>query len=128
MRQNNKDAALCCVLHSYIGLFGIRFHMPLDRFKRLVAEIVLDLAGVVHSGFAADAEHDKHIGEQLMALKHVRGNLQTFFGQEDVVVLVDGDKAVFAHLAQDDGYRRTGIGEIRADVDGMHLVLLLERI
>ena len=52
-------------------------------------------------------------------------NSPVIFGQEDVVVLVDGDKAVLAHLTQDDGYRRTGIGQIGADVDGMHLVLLL---
>ena len=41
----------------------------------------------------------------------------------DVVHVVHSHQPALAHLAQHDGYRRTGIGQIRAHVHRVHLVL-----
>ena len=60
-----------------------------------------------------------------MALKNAGGDAKAFIGQENMIFFIDDDQPVLAHLAQDDGYRRAGIGQIRTDVDRMNLILLL---
>ena len=103
----------------------MRLKVPLDCVEGFVAQVVLDFACVVQGGFLRDAQAHKQLAEDGVALVDVGRDGAAFLGQVDVVILIDGDQPALAHLAQDDGDRRAGIGEIRADVNGVNLVLLL---
>ena len=92
-----------------------------------VAQVMLNLAGVVQRGFLADSKAHEQLAEDGMAFVDVGSDAPAFFSQIDMVILVDGYKPAFAHLPQDDGHRRTGIGEVRADVDSVNLILLLRK-
>ena len=72
-----------------------------------------------------DVIEARELAEDGVALVDVGRDGAAFLGQVDVVILIDGDQPALAHLAQDDGDRRAGIGEVRADVNGVNLVLLL---
>ena len=99
--------------------------MLFNRVEGFVAQVVLDFAGVVQGDFLTDAEAHEKLAEDGVALVDMGRDFFAFRGQVDVVILIDGDQPVFAHLAQDDGNRRAGIGKIRADINGVNLVLLL---
>ena len=72
-----------------------------------------------------DVIEARELAEDGVALVDVGRDGAAFLGQVDMVILIDVDQPVFAHLAQNDGNRRAGIGKIGADVDGVNLVLLL---
>ena len=95
-----------------------------NRLEGFVAQVVLDFARVVERRLLADPKAHEQLAENGVALIDMGRNAFAFLGQVDMVILIDVDQPVFAHLAQNDGNRRAGIGKIGADVDGVNLVLL----
>ena len=93
-----------------------------------VAQVMLNLAGVVQRGFLADSKAHEQLAEDGMAFVDVGSDAPAFFSQIDMVILIDSHKPAFAHLPQDDGHRRAGIGEIRTDVDGVNTFCCWERM
>ena len=96
-----------------------------NRLEGFVAQVVLDFARVVERRLLADPKAHEQLAENGVALIDMGRNAFAFLGQVDMVILIDVDQPVFAHLAQNDRNRRAGLGKIGADVDGVNLVLLL---
>ena len=91
----------------------------------LIGPYCLGKLGVQGLGFPTNGDVKALSLFNDVALVDVGRDGAAFLGQVDVVILIDGDQPALAHLAQDDGDRRAGIGEVRADVNGVNLVLLL---
>ena len=67
-----------------------------DRLIGLLADVVLDLAGVLLRRFGVDAERDEKIRERVVPIEHFGGDGHAAVGQGDETVLVHFDVAVFA--------------------------------
>ena len=70
-------------------------HRFLYRLEGLVADVMLDLAGVVRCGFLAYAERHQKFGEKSVSVVHLMRDLTSKLGQGKVSVGVNVYVAAF---------------------------------
>ena len=84
--------------------------MRADLFKALLADDVLNAAGVLCCNVLRHAEIGEPIGKQLVALIHAVGDGKAVLRQVNVAVAVYGDQIVLAQLFH--AYADTGLCKI----------------
>lgn len=73
-----------------VVLFRLFFRkMIFNCLKRFVADVVLDLAGVIRRNLWVNAESDKRLGEDRMALIYFLRNIESVGGERNIAVLVN---------------------------------------
>ena len=67
----------------------------LQTVEGLLAEVMLDLAGIAGCGLGIHPQGDEHGGQHLMALKNTLGDFGALGGQRNITVCIGGNIAVF---------------------------------
>ena len=93
------------------------FYVLLDLVERLVADVMLDTAGIGCSGLLVDAEHDQSFGQDTVALVDALGDLLAVIGQQDLAFLADGNEAFILQDAHGTADTRLGKVHLACDVD-----------
>ena len=89
---------------------GVVFlQVQFDRLKRLVAQVVLDLAGVLGSDFGADTDLDQKFGQYTVTFNNLGGKLATLKGEVDVTRFLYRDKTVLTEKAHRAADTRLGV-------------------
>ena len=68
--------------------------MFLDFAERLFADVMLDAAGILCGGLFINTEIYECLCEYTMALVYAFGGFGALFGQKDLTILTDCDKAL----------------------------------
>ena len=124
MQEMGEEKGCGSTLRAALGRASFEFlSVALDGLKRLLTQVVLDLAGVAHGRLPAHAQRNQHLADERVPLVELLRNPLALRGEMDVVHVIHRDQPALAHLAQHNGNRRSGIGEIRAHVHRVHLVL-----
>ena len=100
-----ESVFLVCIAADFI-------EMSLEQFKRLIGYVVLDLAGVLSSRIALNAEKSEEIGKDSVAFVDMFSNSLAFSRESNMVVGVNEHKTVILHLLEDDRDSRARISEI----------------
>ena len=96
-----------------------------DGFEALLAQIVLEFAGVFPGGLGVHAESDQHRGQELVPLVHAFCDRRSLVRQGDETVAAHGDVAVFTQPLRGVADARLGDAELCGDVDGADIAMLL---
>ena len=99
--------------------------MVLNGGKALLADDVLNSAGIFGGYLGVDPQHDQKIGNQGMALINLVGDGLSCGEQRDGAFGADGDISVLPEVFH--GYADAGFGESQliGNVDGAHSALLI---
>jgi hypothetical protein len=84
-------------------------HMALDGFKGNVADIVLNLAGILCGNLFVYAKPNEKLSKNKMALIYLLAYLAAYVGEGNISILINGDKA--AVLEKSDRAADAGLGE-----------------
>ena len=104
---------------------AVLLRMPADRLKGLLAQVVLDLAGVLPGGLRAHAQAGQQLGKKLVPFVHALGDLPSRLQQYDHPRLIQRDISAFPQALG--GIAHTGLGhtDFLRHVDGPDVAVLL---
>jgi len=88
-----------------------------ERGIRLLADVVLHLAGVLLGGLSVHAELHEKLGQRVVPVEHTRGDVHPARRERDEPVAIHGDVAVFAQALGRVGHARLRDAEVLCDVD-----------
>ena len=95
-----------------------------DRVIGLLADVVLDLAGVLLGGFFVHTECNEKFRERVVAVEHLSGDGHAAVGQRDETVAVHLDIAVFAQTLGRIGHAGLCHAEVLRHVNGANVSVL----
>ena len=100
-------------------------HALFDHVKGFLADIMLDLAGVIGRRFAVHTQAHQKLGENIMALEYFLGDEDPRGCQKQVALIIDRHVARVTQYA--DRSADAGLGKIHVlgDIDGMNRLSLL---
>lgn len=107
---------------SGLGLFR---HKALERGEGFVADVVLDLAGVLGRYGLIDAQMDKEVREHHMALVGPLRGLAAQLRQMERAVVVHGEVAVVLQQSHGPADARLAVAHGFRHIDGTHKASLL---
>ena len=70
--------------------------MAAERGIRLLADVVLHLAGIFLGGLGVHAELHEKLGQRVVPVEHTRGNVHAAGRERDEPVAIHGDVAILA--------------------------------
>ena len=83
-----------------------------ERGIRLLADVVLHLAGVLLGGLSVHAELHEKLGQRVVPVEHTRGDVHPARRERDEPVAIHGDVAVFAQALGRIGHARLRDAEL----------------
>ena len=101
------------------------FKKLFERFEGIVADAMLDLAGVFFGCFVGNTDFFKESGEDGVALVGFLGNEKAAFGQRQTAVFISRDEATVFQKGNGAAYARLGIAHFGADVHRTHTGIFL---
>ena len=104
----------------FLGLFCL-FDELADLSEGLVAQVMLDLAGVLRGHFGRDPQQREQPGETFVTVVDPAGNGHAAFIERDQSFGIHGDIAVFPQLLHGDADAGLGVSQLVDDVNGPHL-------
>lgn len=78
--------------------------MTLDGVKCFIAQVVLNLAGIMQSNLPADPQIHEQLTQKGMTFVDMGGDGQAFLREMNVIVLIDRNQPVLTHLTQNNGH------------------------
>ena len=91
--------------------------MTADRLDRGIADVVLDLAGILGGDVGVHPQRDQKTGQDGVALVDLLGDRQTLIGQGDGTVTGNRDQPPLAKHTDGAADRGLGVPHVLADVD-----------
>ena len=105
-------------------LLLVIFQMLSDHFNRLIADVMLNTAGILSRDLLADSQQNQRTGQNTVALKDLLRNLAAAFGQGQDAVRIHVQIPAAAQNADCTADARLGIAQMLTDIDGTHPSLL----
>ena len=96
-----------------------------ERRVRLLADVMLHLAGVLLGGLGVDAELHEKLRERMVPVEHFRGDLHAAGRQGDESVAIHRDMAALAQALGRVGHARLRHAELLRDVDRADVTVFL---
>ena len=104
----------------FLGLFCL-FDELADLSEGLVAQVMLDLAGVLRGHFGRDPQQREQPGETFVTVVDPAGNGHAAFIERDQSFGIHGDIAVFPQLLHGDADAGLGVAQLVDDINGAHM-------
>jgi hypothetical protein len=101
--------------------------MAFQALEGLVADVVLDLTGILLRRFGRDTQIHEPLFEKAVALQNIMRHLNARLGQLQTAVLLHDQIPLSPQQGDSAADRRLGVAQILGHIDGMdHTILLPE--